>query len=237
MEELLLFFEDGKAKHIETGLIVIEEAFNRMAVANKNFARYQQAMGGKECPECEYINLPGEVYCKKCKYVFSMPVEEIKKEFELLKTVDLEREIESGGLLFPKHLARLHENYHRMTRNDISLREFITEVDWVLALLNRTKIKNEKVLFKETIGKAREGIIQTGWALMDGLNIINTAMNKIRLCLLTFDLGKMQEGWTELLYGTRKITQGREFYPLIDKQTIEDGKRIDEELKIFEESD
>lgn len=236
ISELLHYFEDESLLHIKNGLESLEASFNRMTIANKNFTRYQQAMGGKLCPECEFINLPGEIYCKKCKFVFVMPPEEIYKEFQLITAVDLEGEIESGGLLFPKHLGRLYDNYHRMSRNDISLREFITEIDWLLALLNRTKLKTEKVLFKETIGKARDSIIYTGWALMDGLNIVNVSMNKIRLCLLTFDSSKMQEGWTELLYGTRKIMQGGPFYPLIDKQAIEDGKKLDEELKIFDES-
>jgi hypothetical protein len=234
LSELLNYFNDGDTRHIAQGLHSLVSAFNRMAQSNKNFARYQQAMGGKECPECGYINLLGEVYCKKCKYIFVMSSDEIAKEFELLSSVDIEMEIESGGLLFPKHLARLYANFARVSRDEVSLREFIGEIDWLLALLIRTKLKTEKVLFKETIGQAREELIHTGWALMDGLNIVNAAMSKIRLCLLQFDSGKMQEGWTELLYGSRKIMQGGPLYPLIDKQAKEDGLKIDQELKVFD---
>jgi hypothetical protein len=235
LAELLLYFEDAETKHIAQGLNNLVKAFNYMSAANKNFARYQQAMGGKMCPDCEYINLPGEVYCKKCNHIYIMTSDEIIKEFELLSTVDIEQELETGGLLVPRHLARLYRNYPKISRAEMSLREFIGEVDWILALMIRTKLKTEKVLFKETIGQAREQIIHTGWALMDGLSIINIAMNKIRVCLLNFDLGKMQEGWTELLYGTRKMMQGGPFYPLIDKQAKEDGIKIDQELKIYEE--
>ncbi|MDQ7823070.1 MAG: hypothetical protein RDV48_09780 [Candidatus Eremiobacteraeota bacterium] len=237
LAELLLYFVDSDTKHIAQGLHILVSAFKQMSQANKNFQRYQLAMGGKECPDCGYINVPGEVYCKKCKHVFAMATEEISKEFDLMSTIDMEIEITTGGLLFPKHLANLQKNFLKMTKSDISMREFIGEVDWLLALLHRTKLKTEKVLFKETIGKAREGIIQIGWALMDGLNIVNISMNKIRLCLLTFDLGRMQEGWTELLYGSRKMMQGSQFYPLIDKQAQEDGARMDEEVRFFDEAE
>lgn len=236
LKELLLYFEDSETRHIAQGLHSLVSSFNKMTQANKNFERYQQAMGGKECPECCLINLPGEIYCKRCKYIYTLSVEEINKEFSLMSTVDIEQELESGGLLVPKHLSNLFGNYINVTRNELSIREFIGEIDWQLALLYRTKLKAEKVLFNETIGKAREGVIQTGWALMDGLNIVNIAMNKIRLCLITFDSRKMQEGWTELLYGTRKIMQGGPFYPLVDKQAKEDGLKIDEELKFFEDA-
>jgi len=236
LAEIQAFFNDENTKHIAQGLHGLVSAFNKMSQANKNFARYQQAMGGKECPECGYINLLGEVYCKKCRHIFVMTSDEIKKEFDVMSSVDFEAEIESGGILFPKHLARLYGNYPKLNQKEISIRDFIGEIDWILALLIRTKLKTEKVLFKETIGQAREQIIHSGWALMDGLNILNVAMNKIRLCLLQFDMAKMQEGWTELLYGARKMMQGSSFYPLIDKQAKEDGLKSDLELKIFDQS-
>ncbi|MDQ7822645.1 MAG: zinc ribbon domain-containing protein [Candidatus Eremiobacteraeota bacterium] len=210
LEDMDLFFKDGKEFHLDEGIKACQEATDVLYSSYEQFGALNAEISKKSCLQCGTKNPPEVKYCQKCGMEFRVigggyqvplsPGESTKQAKDLL----------SGNVSIPTVFMAIYEELEKVKAGEVPDEVFVAHVQEVVDLFSLVKPQVEIILGKQLpqLGidqSLKDSVAEVGRVLIDGIDEVLGGLDQLirftdrRVPKYLFD------GWTAVMNGGQHI--------------------------------